>query len=124
MNYYIETLALTDSLFISLKEEIYIKDIILKKQKTFKMVKIKILLFFIITLLLLVLFWFYLACFGAVYKNTQIHLITDTVTSFGTSMITPFGFYLLPGIFRIVALKAKKKDKKIMFKISKILQFF
>ena len=116
MNYYIETLALTDSLIISLKEEIYIKDIIIKKQKKIKMIKIKILLFFIITLLLLFLFWFYLACFCAVYKNTQIHLITDTVTSFGTSMITPLGFYLLPGIFRIVALKAKKKIRKLCLK--------
>ena len=116
INGIIETLALTDSLFISLKEEIYIKDIIIKKQKTLKMIKIKLLLFFIITLLLLILFWFYLACFCAVYKNTQIHLITDTVTSFGTSMITPFGFYLLPGIFRIVALKAKKKIRKLCLK--------
>ena len=33
-------------------------------------------------------------------------------------MIYPFGIYLLPGIFRIPALKAMKKDKNTLYKIS------
>ena len=123
INGIIQDLALTDSILISLKERVYIKNIIAKKQKSLKTIKIKILFFFIIALLLLVLFWFYLACFCAVYKNTQIHLIKDTVISFGTSMIIPFGFYALPGIFRIVALKTKKINKKLFFKFSKFLLF-
>ena len=82
----------------------------------------KYVLFFIISSILLVAFWFYLACFCAVYKNTQIHLIKDTVISFGTSMIYPFGIYLFPGIFRLPALHYKKQDKEFMFKLSKALQ--
>ena len=69
---------------------------------------------------LLVLFWFYLACFCAVYKNTQIYLIKDTLISFGTSMIYPFGLYFFPVIFRMNALKRKNKD--CMYNFSKILQ--
>ena len=84
--------------------------------------RIKLLLFFLISLILLISFWFYLACFCAVYKNTQIHLIKDTLFSFITSMITPFGIFILPGIFRLTALKAEKKDKEFMFKFSKALQ--
>ena len=114
----IQAFALTDSNLISFKHNTNRKNILIKKKETLKAIKIKIALFFIITLPLLVAFWFYLACFCAVYKNTQLHLIKDTVISFGTSM------NILPGIFRICALKAKKKDKECMFKFSKLLQWF
>ena len=120
----IQELALTESNLINLKQKSNRNNIKINKQKVLKAIKIKIILFFIITFLLLVAFWFYLACFCAVYKNTQLHLIKDTVISFGTSMITPFGIYIFPGIFRLCALNAKKKDKKFMFKFSKILQWF
>ena len=36
-------------------------------------------------------------------------------------MIYPFGLNLLPGIFRIPALKAVKKDKKCLYKASKLI---
>ena len=123
INGIIQEFALTDSIFISIKERMHLKNLIIRKQKSLRIIKIKIILFFIIAFLLLALFWFYLACFCAVYKNTQIHLIKDTVISFGTSMIIPFGIYALPGIFRIISLKTKKKNKRLMFKFSKFLLF-
>ena len=83
---------------------------------------IKIILFFIITYILLFFFWFYLGCFCAVYKNTQLHLIKDTLISLGTSMLYPFGIYLFPGCFRLAALNNKKHDKECMYKCSKALQ--
>ena len=122
INRLIGNLGMTDSNLISLKQNSEIKDINKVKEKTIKILKIKFVFFFIINLILLVLFWFYLACFCAVYKNTQIHLIKDTIISFGTSMIYPFGIYLIPGIFRIGAVKAVKKDKECIFRLSKILQ--
>ena len=84
-------------------------------------IKIKFILFFIICYLLLFFFWYFISCFCGVYKNSQIILITDTFISFGTSMIYPFGLSLLPGIFRIQALRAKNKDKKCLFQISSLL---
>ena len=65
---------------------------------------------------------YYIICFCGVYINTQIHLIKDTIISFGLSLIYPFGIYLIPGIFRIPALKAKKRDKIYMYKFSQIIQ--
>ena len=82
--------------------------------------KKKFILFFIICFLFLLLFWYYLGCFGAVYKNTQIHLIKDTLISFGLSLIYPLFLNLLPGIVRIPSLTSK--DKKCMYKTSKIIQ--
>ena len=36
-------------------------------------------------------------------------------------MLYPFGLNLLPGILRIPALRAQKKDKKCLYKISTIV---
>ena len=82
--------------------------------------KKKFISFFIICFIFLLLFWYYLGCFGAVYVNTQIHLIKDTLISFGLSLIYPFFLNLLPGIIRILSLR--KINNKYMYKISKIIQ--
>jgi len=58
--------------------------------------------------------------FGAVYRNTQIHLLKDTLMGFGISLISPFVIYLFPGIFRIPALAAHQKDKKCLYNFSKL----
>ena len=58
-----------------------------KALKILKCLNIKFVLFFILCFIFLFLFWYYLSCFCAVYVNTQIHLIKDTLTSFGLSLI-------------------------------------
>ena len=85
-----------------------------------KKLQIKFIFYFIISFLLLLFFWYYLAMFGVVYKNTQIHLIKDTVISYILSFISPFGFYLIPAIFRICSLS--KKKKKCFYKLSLFFQ--
>ena len=63
-------------------------------------------------------FWYFISCFCAVYENTQKILIKDTLVSFALSMVYPFGLNLLPGFFRIPALRDEKADKKCLYKIS------
>ena len=120
INGIIKILALSYSSFMELKNNTNKKNINSRSRVIIKILKIKFAIFFIISFILLIMFWFYLACFCAVYKNTQIHLIKDTSISFGISLIYPFGVYLLPGLFRIPSLR--KKDKKCMFRFGKILQ--
>lgn len=69
-------------------------------------------------------FWYFISGFCAVYKNTQLILIENTLISFLISMISPFGTNLLPGFFRIPALRAKKKNKSCLYKISGFLALF
>ena len=83
----------------------------------------KFLFFFVISFIFLTFFWYYLASFGAVYKNTQLYLLKDTLISFSLALVYPFGIYLIPGIFRISSLKNTKKDKKCIYNFSKIIQF-
>ena len=120
INSLIKTLSLSHSTFTQMKK-INNKNIIFAASKKYiSIMKIKFVIFFPISLILLVVFWLYLACFCAVYKNTQIYLIKDTLSSFATSMIYPFGLYIIPGIFRIQALKGNKKE--CMYNFSKIIQ--
>ena len=86
--------------------------------------KIKFSFYFIIGFLLLSFFWYYISMFCVIYKNTQLHLLKDTLISFGFSLIIPFGIYLFPGIFRIPALSNRKSKKACLYNFSKFLQLF
>ena len=84
----------------------------------------KFMMFYMINFLFLFMFWYYLGCFCAVFKNTQIYLIKDALFSFSLSFIYLVILYLFPGIFRIPALriKNKNKNKKCLYLTSKIIQ--
>ena len=84
--------------------------------------KKQFIIFFILNIAFLLLFWFYLGCFAAVYKNTQITLIKDTIISFASSLVYPFFIILIPCVLRFKALRAVNKDKKYLYKISVISQ--
>ena len=86
-----------------------------------KCLRLKFLIFFTLSILFMLFFWYFISCFCAVYKNTQIVLIKDTLISFALSMVYPFGLNLLPGIFRIPALRAVKKDQAYKYKISQYI---
>ena len=120
INIIINFLSLSEKIIISLKNKT--NDIKEKKSKIIKCLKIKFILFFIFIFLFLLLFWYYISCFCAIYKNIQIHLIKDTLISFGLSTLYPVFLSLIPGIFRIPALKAKKQDKECIYKFSKLIQ--
>ena len=81
-------------------------------------------MYFILSFIFLLVFWYYIAMFCAVYKNTQYHLIKDTLISLGLSFIDPFWINLIPGIFRIPALSNLKNKRTCIYKLSQILQIF
>ena len=93
----------------------------MKKEKL-KYMKIKFGIFFILNFILLVLFWYYLTCFNAIYKNTQIYLIENTFISFGFSLFYPFIINILPTIVRMYSLHSSKKNQIYLYKVSQILQ--
>ena len=82
----------------------------------------KFALFFKMSFIFLLLFWYYISCFCVVYKNTQLQLIKDILIGFALCLIYPLGLYLIPGIFRIPSLKASKKNMKHLYKFSIMLQ--
>ena len=119
----VKMLALTEKNILNIKNaKIIDLDKIYKSES--KCINYKFIMFFIFIFVFLLLFWYYVGCFCAVYKNTQIHLLSDTLISFVSSMLYPFLLYLLPGIFRIPALKNEEKKGEYMYNFSKIIQLF
>ena len=122
INLIIEYLSLSENTIILIKYRMnnHLKD----KKKIINDLKIKFCFFFIIIFILLLIFWYYISCFCCIYKNTQIHLIRDSLLSLGLSSIIPCFTNLIPGIFRISALRDKQSNKLCMYKLSQIIEFF
>ena len=120
INMIIKALSLTQKNIIELKSVNV--DIDTKVSKLLKCLIIKFVLFFLLSFLLLLLFWYYLGCFCIVYTNTQEHLIKDTIISFILSLVYPIFMNLLPGFFRIPSLKDLNKKKECLYKFSQIIQ--
>ena len=121
INVIIQYFALSEKVVLEIKKTKKEEELIIKGKEVLRILKIKFTLFFVISFVLLFMFMYYITCFCAIYTNTQIHLIKDTLISFGLSLIYPFGIYIIPGIFRISALRAKNKDKKYQYKFSNFI---
>ena len=120
INIIVKKLSLTEKQIVELKGEKNSIDFDSKILKLVKFLRLKFILFYIISGIFLLFFWFYLSCFCAVYRNTQNHLIKDTLLSFILSLLYPFVLNLLPIVIRIPAIKSR--DKELVYKISKIIQ--
>ena len=91
-----------------------------KVPKVKRTLLIKYICFYCLSLLLLAFFWYYFSSFGAVYQNTQIHLIKNIIISFSFSLIYPFVINFIPCILRIYSLK--ELNRECMYKTSRIFQ--
>ena len=121
INIILKQLSLSERSLIEIKKEDNKKILESKTKEVVSFLKMKFLIFYIIDYLLLFFYWYFLSCFCGVYINTQTILFEDSLISFGISMLYPFGINLLPGMFRIQALRAKKKDQKTLYKASNLL---
>ena len=120
MNY----LALSNDDIINFKQDTSKINIRQKVKKLKKILVIKFTLYYIISFLFLLFFWYYVSMFCVIYKNTQMHLLKDTLMSIGLSLIFPFFIYLLPGIFRLPSLSTYNKKRECLYNFSKVLQSF
>ena len=87
INSLLKYLSLTENTIIKLKKEDNIDLVILKDKKQEKVLMIKFILFYICSFIFMSFFWYFISCFCAMYKNTQIILIKDTLISFLLSML-------------------------------------
>ena len=122
VNIIIKALSLSEKNILEIKQEKNVINLPNKTKEITKNLYLKFKLFFIICFLFLLFFWYYLSCFCAIYRNSQIHLIKDTLISYGLSLLLPFFISLLPGIFRIPSLRTSGKNFECIYNISKIIQ--
>ena len=121
INFIIEFLSLSENLIISIKykKKIYLN----QKRKIISNMKIKFVFFFSLAFILLLIFLYYISCFCCIYENTQIYLIKDSLLSLAFSSVLPFFINLIPGVFRISALRNKNRNKLCIYKISQYIEF-
>ena len=101
-----------------------IKDVEKAKKKAnwlIKCIKIRIFIYYALSLVFLFIFGYYVMCFCTIFENTQVSLITSMFTSWALSLLYPFGICFVTTIFRKCSLHFKKK---CCYKINHILQMF
>ena len=118
----VKILALSGGLIINFKKNKQIKNLDGRITELNDKLKMKFLLYFILSTIFLLFFWYYISMFCAIYVNTQIHLIKDTLISFALSLVYPFVIYLIPGMFRIPALSNNKSKNAFLYRLSKFIQ--
>ena len=121
LNIIFKILVSTNDIILSLKQINSINDMKLKAKNLGKKLRIKFILYFIITFILLVFFWYYVSMFGAIYKNNQYLLLYNVLISLLLSILYPFGIYSICGLLRILSLSEPKKERKCFYNFSKIL---
>ena len=123
IKFILKFLSLSEKALLSIKSE---KNSRLSNTKA-KHIKtcliIRLIIFYVLSIIFMFFFWVYISCFCAVYINTQIILINDTLISFLLSMLYPFGFNLIPSIIRSSSLKSPRKNRICLYKVSKIFAF-
>ena len=126
ISYFIDNLtsylALSEDNIIELKKDKSLENLSEKKRQINNTLIIKFISFFIVNIFFILLFWYYLSCFCAVYVNSQYHLIKDTLISFGINYIMPIGTNILTALLRNYSLKGYNKNKRLLFRLSKLLQ--
>jgi len=118
---FIRKIALTQQDIIDIKNEKNRNKLNAKVIIAIRCIIIKIIVFFICSFMLLLLFWYYISCFCAVYKKTQIYLFKNTLISYLLVFINLFILCLIPGVFRIPSLR---KSGECLYKITQITQLF
>ena len=125
LNSLLKLLAFSGGSILEYKSNKFVKfqiDLDEREKKLVKMIKIKFIIYFIISTIISLFCWYYLSMFCVIYRNTQIYLIKDTLISYSLSLCYPFLINLLPVFFRIPALFQKSKERRLLYRISKLLQ--
>ena len=119
----LKLLCLSENKILSIKEIKKINVAYKRINVTKTYLRLKFVAFFFVGFLISIFYCYFMSCYCAVYQNTQIILLKDTLLSYGLSMLYPFGLCLIPGVFRIVALRAVNKDKICLYKFSQLISF-
>ena len=89
-----------------------------------KCLKLKLVFFFIFTSIFFGFYWYTVAAFCAVYENTQITFLKDSLLSFLLGILYPIALYLIPASLRVCVLRHPKQNLKCIYKLSDVIPFF
>ena len=88
-----------------------------KIKKVLKRIKQKLIVFYVVTFLLFLFYWYLISCFCAVYKDTQIIYIKKCIKTFINDIFIPFVIHMAFAFGRIFALKQNTKFRSLLYKV-------
>ena len=121
LNYIIELLAFSKKKIIGLRCYKGIKDAEEAIPKIIKILKIKSIMYYILSLFLNVIFLYYITAFCAIYTIIQTHMISDAAISFLLTMSYTIILSLMSSIIRIFSLQKQNKFRYFLYIISWII---
>ena len=90
-----------------------------------KEIRVKLIIFYTITLIISLFYWYAVSAFCAVYPNTQKLYIVDCLLSLVFYIIDPFIIYALLTILRVISLKSiNSKKLNWLYKFSRFFPIF
>ena len=116
--------TLTDKHIYKVKSLLYNDKFVFKDDQIleiYKCIKIKLNIYFIISFIFILFYWYFITAFCRIYENAQITLIINHLLSKIISLVYPFFLYLLMTIIRVLALK---KSLKCLYEFSHIIPVF
>ena len=116
--------TLTDKHIYKVKSLLYNDKFVFKDDQIleiYKCIKIKLNIYFIISFIFILFYWYFVTAFCRIYENVQITLIINHLLSKIISLVYPFFLYLLMAIIRVVALK---QSLKCLYDFSHIIPVF
>ena len=87
-----------------------------KIKNIFKVINIKLIIFYVIIFVFLAFYWYLISSFCAVYNNTQIIYLKDFVTSFCLGLLYPFIIQLFLAFLRMCSLRKNTKFRSFIYK--------
>ena len=115
----LDYLALPEDSILEIKKETVGKIVDKKSKDLIGILRIKFSFFYFLSFLFMLVCWYYMTCFCAVYRNTQYYLLKDTLISFAVSMLSPFVAKFVPGFLRVYSIK---KRSPMFFRMSQFIQ--
>ena len=113
--------SLSDNNILSIYRESLYNNAKIRATQVRKLLLVKYILFYVFGFGSVLIFGYYLATFGSVYKNSQFILIKNVIISYVISLIFPFIIIVLPSLFRRYSLK--DATRQCMFNLSRVLQY-
>lgn len=126
---FLKLLCLSHNSIRKLKKNKNIEDTKKDMVWTLRCIKLRIFIYYLISIAFIIVFGFYIACFCEIFENTQILLLWTMAFSWVLNILYPFVVCFITSIFRRGALTCGKKEKnnrrkgiKCCYRINKILQ--
>ena len=86
--------------------------------RLFKIIKIKLIIFYILDFFLLGVCIYYVTIFCTIYHSSQINWLIDCFSGIGISLLVSVGMSLIIAIFRFIGIKMNSKN---IYNVSKYL---